>query len=235
MVSLVFNTWPHPVRTRSSSLFARWNVMKLNLDHICGNELDSTFAHLNREDLKMLIRHTSNNKSCWDLRSKQRLWGKICSPSECVELSKVASSLYCAGRACNSTRKNFMTYTNVHNFCTRKKIEQIREVLIKSSFTTNFVCLYLIYKCHTHRQDRLALPALDLAQVMVQFAILCDLSEKGVLHLRVTGNGCRISCPKYIIYTCLPRRELDRAFGLRQSVLVKRRKEGTQQQVENKK
>ena len=128
-----------------------------------------------------------------------------------------------------------MTYTNVHNFCTRKKIEQIREVLIKSSFTTNFVCLYLIYKCHTHRQDRLALPALDLAQVMVQFAILCDLSEKGVLHLRVTGNGCRISCPKYIIYTCLPRRELDRAFGLRQSVLVKRRKEGTQQQVENKK
>ena len=196
---------------------------------------DSTFAHLNRKYLKMLIRHTSNNKSCWDLRSKQRLWGKICSPSECVELSKVASSLYCGGRACNSTRKNFMTYTNVRNFCTRKEIAQTREVLIKSSFTTNFVCLYLIYKCHTHRQDRLALPALDLAQVMVQFAILCDLSEKGVLHLRVTGNGCRISCPKYIIYTCLPRRELDRAFGLRQSVLVKRRKEGTQQQVENKK
>ena len=35
----------------------------------------------------------------------------------------------------------------------------------------------------------------------MQFVILRDLSEKGVLHPRVTGNGCRISCPKYIIYT----------------------------------
>ena len=159
-----------------------------------------------------------------------------------MELSKVASSLYCAGRTCNSTRKNFMTCMNVHNFCTRKKIAQTREVLIKSSFTTNFVCLYLIYKYHTHKQE-LALPALDLAQVMVQFAILRDLSEKGVLHLRVTGNGCRISCPKYVIYRtktssfqCQIRSGFwFQAEGVGEKKEGRKNKQTTQQQVENKK